>query len=273
MDHPSSWQEIRDKFLQGAMEYADLTAHWDSRQDLWTLRHAPPGEVSTPAAADSERFFKETARLALTRLGPSNDVRPSWHVWLDLMRKEKRGFKRIAQLRSWRGGQSIDQFLDEGTVPSNALITESGAIAHVFKESAEFCEDRAARVSADRPSHPAHTVSRWDEVEIRFLSDERVQITTVGATETRNFAEFGFADGRSGKPNLAWITLKSLAVGDGVFQQPNTGQGWPKVEKRMQEIRSRLREYFNLDDDPLPYVERVGYRARFRIHCAPSFKT
>jgi hypothetical protein len=64
---------------------------------------------------------------------------------------------------------------------------------------------------ADEPTDPPRTVSRWEEIEVRFLSNHRVQITIGGSTETRNYAEFGFEDGRTQKPNLAWVTLRSLA--------------------------------------------------------------
>jgi len=44
----------------------------------------------------------------------------------------------------------------------------------------------------------------WDTIEIAFLREERVQIRNGSTTETRNYAEFGFQDGRNGMPNRAW---------------------------------------------------------------------
>jgi hypothetical protein len=151
MEH-ASWQEIHSKFVKGAAEHPDLLAHWDSRQDLWTL-HALAGDVMTPAAPDSERLFKEAARIAVSLLGELHERQPCFHVWLDLMRKEKRGFRSIAQLSGWRGSESVEQFKDSGAVPSDAVFTESGMIAHVFNESAEFCKDFAARAHAGVPPH------------------------------------------------------------------------------------------------------------------------
>src|ERR1017187_5436538 len=51
------------------------------------------------------------------------------------------------------------------------------------------------------------------------------------------------------------------------------GRDWPRVEKRMQEIRKALREHFAIPADPVPYIEGAGYQARFKIGCAPSFHT
>jgi len=111
----------------------------------------------------------------------------------------------------------------------------------------------------------------WDQLEIRFLSDERIQITAGRFTETRNYAEFGFEDSRSKKPNLAWITLRSLAELGGTLQQTARDESWPNVEKRMQELRRIFRRRYALDSDPIPYIEGTGYKALFKIGCAPSF--
>jgi hypothetical protein len=89
-----------------------------------------------------------------------------------------------------------------------------------------------------------------------------------------NYAELGFADGRNGKPNRAWITLRALAEQRGIVRTPTKpGQSWSDVEKRMQEIRKLLREHFCVSTDPIPFIEGGGYQARFKIGCSPSFRT
>src|ERR1035437_2588353 len=116
--------------------------------------------------------------------------------------------------------------------------------------------------------------ANWEDVQIIFLSDERVQIRNVSQTETRNYAELGFADGRSKKPNQAWVTLRTMAQEDGLIRDGSKiGRAWPKVEKRMQEIRKALRDHFDISADPLPFVSGAGYQACFRIGCGPSFHT
>ena len=114
----------------------------------------------------------------------------------------------------------------------------------------------------------------WETIEILFLSDERVQIRNGTNTETRNYAEFGFHDARNGKPNRAWETLRALAEQRGVIRDATTaGQEWPKVEKRIQEIRKVFRERFTISHDPIPFVAGAGYQACFKIGCSPSFHT
>jgi|SRR5581483_2100096 len=116
----------------------------------------------------------------------------------------------------------------------------------------------------------------WNDVEISFLSDERVQIRSSKGSQTCNYGELGFADGRDGKPASAWITLRALAQGGGILRQPPNSAAnrtWPKVEKRIQETRRILRAYLGIASDPIPFIEGTGYKTRFKIGCARSFET
>jgi hypothetical protein len=114
----------------------------------------------------------------------------------------------------------------------------------------------------------------WDQIEISFLSDERVQIEIGSSRATLNYAEMGFADKRSGKPNQAWIMLRRLAEADGLIKDGSgTGQTWTRVEKRVQEIRKALKDRYGIASDPIPFVSGTGYQASFRVQCGPSYKT
>jgi hypothetical protein len=149
--------------------------------------------------------------------------------------------------------------------------------------------------NADTPSENASAATSWDAIEISFLSDNRVQIVCSGKSiETLNYAEFGFADRRSKKPNSAWVTLRLLSVMKGVIPSgldgpqfakqrhgsqsivqlsQTKGGKWPIIEKRVQEIRKAFRAYFKIGGDPIPFVAGTGYEARFKISRAPSFDT
>jgi len=127
----------------------------------------------------------------------------------------------------------------------------------------------------DMPTQPSSSeTGTWGAIEISFLSEERVQIRNAATTETRNYAEFGFQDGRNGKPNRAWEAFRVLAAESGIIRDAaKTGGKWPDVEKRIQEIRKVLRKHFQISADPIPFVEGTGYQARFKISCSPSFHT
>ena len=131
----------------------------------------------------------------------------------------------------------------------------------------------AVTMSAVTPKNSA--AERWQSIEILFLSDHRIQIRVNGKSmESLNFAEFGFADGRTQNANKAWELLRVMAQERGIIRDGKAvGEDWSKVEKRIQEIRKVLRDHFGLQDDPIPFVEGTGYQSRFKISCAPSFHT
>ena len=129
--------------------------------------------------------------------------------------------------------------------------------------------------STPRAGYPQSSTvqsATWDTVEISLLSDHRAQVRNGVATEILNYAELGFKDGRSGNPTRAWKALCVLAAKGGTIKDAaGMGRKWPQVERRMQEIRRALKKHFGISLDPIPFVGGVGYRARFKISCSPSF--
>src|SRR5215813_8042394 len=119
-----------------------------------------------------------------------------------------------------------------------------------------------------------HVVLRWEDIEILFLSDHRVQISRLGVkAEPVNYADFGFADGRNENPNLAWQTLRILAEQEGILSNEKEANArWADVEKRIQEVRKVLRSYFQISSDPILFVKDRGYVAQFRIRCSKSYR-
>jgi hypothetical protein len=144
-------------------------------------------------------------------------------------------------------------------VSSSATLGEA---AQVLTDVGEI-----VALPAERPM-PARG---WDNVEIWFVSDFKFQARVNGSVQApQNYADVGFGDGRHGRPTAAWETLRALAESGGVLASTRTAADWPKLEKRIQEIRKRLRVCFSLDGDPVPYV-RGGYRTRFTIRVSPSY--
>jgi hypothetical protein len=122
---------------------------------------------------------------------------------------------------------------------------------------------------------PDPSTSRWEDIEIRFTSDHRIQVFFCGKPgDAFNFGDMGFNDrrGDGGKPIRAWAFLSVLAQNDGIYPATKIS-GNQTVQKRAQEIRERLASHFRLDGDPLPFVEGLGYRSRFKIKVSGSFNT
>ena len=163
------------------------------------------------------------------------------------------------------------------TVSTASVVTDSSGESPIKKALDALGQPSlpapAVTTSAVTPKNSA--AKKWQSIEILFLSDHRIQIRVNGKSmEALNFAEFGFADGRTQNANKAWELLRALAEERGIIRDGKAiGEDWSKVEKRIQEIRKVLREYFGLPDDPIPFVEGTGYQSMFKISCAPSFHT
>jgi len=137
----------------------------------------------------------------------------------------------------------------------------------------EFQSELAA-LSTRLPSNVASrkAAASWEDIEITFTSDERVQIHIGKSTETRNYAEMGFADDRDGKPSKAWVTLRNLALERGVLRRSTTVDPWPKVEKRIQEIRKKLQNRFDISANPISFraqAIRLASRSAVVLHSTP----
>jgi len=301
---PLSWLSIRDAFLKGAQKYSEVVAVWGSSNRIWEMR---------PQTPESSALFAGTARLAigLLRQSPNEEVREKANtfrkaeqVWLDLMREEGRGYVRAERpLRNFRQAAKAAEleFAYDIETPSGVGIDVSG-IRNVFEESAEFCQELELRhhdngdagyltVIAEEPrtapsaqretdlridggvDEVRKVLSQWPELEIRFLSDERIEVKICNVTETKNYSEFGFEDRRNGKPNTAWILLRELAKSGGTISGGPSNKNWSVVEKQVQALRTLFRDRYGIEDDPVPFLRNVGYRARFKIGAAPSFES
>ena len=179
----------------------------------------------------------------------------------------------VGQVFSEQGFDRARHLLDPELPDAEAVVLD--AIPQDIETSqgnkAETIEvDGYDTATIDVDQFKPHCASRWEEIEIRFLSDERVQIRLGPNSETRNYAEFGFEDGRTGKANRAWTMLRLLAHRSGTVERAGADQTWMKVEKRIEEIRRVFRKHFGLSDDPVPFIKGTGYRTRFKISAAPS---
>jgi hypothetical protein len=122
-------------------------------------------------------------------------------------------------------------------------------------------------LAQDSDETPALEISAasWQEIEIAFLSDERVEISSGGNRKTYNYSELGFEDRRNEKPNRAWIMLRELASSGGsIHARSEIGKKRAMVQKRIEEIREKLRGYFKIESDPIP-LNGNTYHASFKI--------
>jgi len=133
---------------------------------------------------------------------------------------------------------------------------------------------------SDKPLGTDHGASKWEDIEILFLSDHKIQIKIGSSIQPpQNYAEMGFASKKSNNPVAAWETLRDLAQHCGALRLATDSAKWTKVEKRIQEIRKAFRVHFALSGDPFSFTKKsrrnaddFGYRAKFKISCHSSFE-
>jgi hypothetical protein len=164
---------------------------------------------------------------------------------LPVLRSGKRGLSadfdsfaaRFKALRTEYSPAPVSSLGSEGSGEMPSLVD---AIPETRIESETSLDHNPAGNTVTPPAQ----AQTWEDVEIRFLSDERVQITIGEHIETKNYAEFGFEDARSEGPNRAWATLRALAESGGTVHRSQNGREGVKLEKRMQEIRSAFRQSY-----------------------------
>jgi hypothetical protein len=252
---PSFWRDLRVEF--GGLDGADLRAA--IKGDGWWLIQGGPWE---PAAKETLRKnFDILVRRAMAALGFCD--RPmAVEVWLDILKRES--------------PHSIEWGVDHlcFACEDYCSVLETRALdAGPPARNTEI--SRRSRAGSPKPGPSEDRADlKWEEVEIRFLSDERTQVIIKNHTETWNYSEAGFEDKRNGTPNQAWAVLRKLAEGRGFIDKAKiAASSRAKAARRIQEIRRTLRLRFSISDDPIAFEDGMGYQARFRISCAPSYET
>jgi hypothetical protein len=135
---------------------SDLVAHWDSRQERWTLRTLS----QEPANRDFEISFKDAVRAAFGSLKTSRDPEVNSLVstmagphqaWLDLMRRQKRGFVRIEQIITRHTSIALRAISEGRPIPAGVTeLLDDGQIENVFEQSKTFLDDLLARTSVQQ---------------------------------------------------------------------------------------------------------------------------
>lgn len=115
---------------------------------------------------------------------------------------------------------------------------------------------------------------RWNEVTIKFVSNDSVRITARGIRRTLSFSEMGFRDSRKAdSPDQQWILLKYMARNGGELRwnDPNPPPDQSKAKHKIKHIRKRISEVLHIDNDPFePYRKFGCYKSRFILIGSPD---
>lgn len=107
------------------------------------------------------------------------------------------------------------------------------------------------------------TDARWEEIGIRFVADEVVNVSF--RSETRRFEPdgLGMKSAKDGKPKAVWTYLRAFAMQGGRLPIHHARSAdTSKHQKQKQALSKALRAAFGISDDPLPTVGS-DYVARF----------
>lgn len=110
--------------------------------------------------------------------------------------------------------------------------------------------------------------ARWEEIGIRFVADEVVNVSFRG--ETRRFEPdgLGMKSAKDGKPKAAWTYLKALAIQGGRLPVHHAKSAdTSKYQKQKQILSKALRDTFGIADEPIP-TQANEYVALFVAHAA-----
>jgi hypothetical protein len=148
------------------------------------------------------------------------------------------------------------------------VLDERGQLQPCQPSVVVFADLRAQLASGMRNAAPKlawalPTDARWEEIGIRFVADEVVNVSFRG--ETRRFEPdgLGMKSAKDGKPKAAWTYLKAFAVKGGRLPVHHANSAdISKHQKQKQALSKALRAAFGIPDDPLPTVGS-DYVARF----------
>jgi hypothetical protein len=112
---------------------------------------------------------------------------------------------------------------------------------------------------------------KWEEIIIKFLNGDEVQITTKNKVWQSNYELMGFKDQKTKNPNLQWKFLKALSLVNGFLNWDNnknlTTKERNNVRKRKQELSETLEIYFHtIKGNPFfDYKKEDGYRIKIQL--------
>ena len=112
---------------------------------------------------------------------------------------------------------------------------------------------------------------KWEEITIKFLNGDEVQITARDKVWQSNYELIGFRNEITKNPNRQWDLLKTLSLVNGFLNWDNNHKlnknEMDNVKKRKQELSETLKIYFNtIKDDPFfDYKKENGYKIKIQL--------
>lgn len=149
-------------------------------------------------------------------------------------------------------------------IAENGTLTLTRPVAEIFAALRDAVR-RDAGTSAQGLAWPLPPDARWEDITMRFIADEVLNVTFRG--ETRRFEpdQLGMKNAKNGKPKAVWTYLKAFALSGGRLA---VHRGNPtetsKHQKQKQALSKVLRDSFGIADEPIP-TDDGDYVTRFVV--------
>ncbi len=128
------------------------------------------------------------------------------------------------------------------------------------REEPETSEDAA---TAPRRLFQLPPECRWADVEIRRIDGHTVLVRAGNTCRRLSYYDFGLVSERTRAPVRQWEVLLRFCEGRG--ELPWSGEAKRSaVQRQISALRVSLQEVFGIEEDPIEYLPRAGYRSRFR---------
>ena len=133
----------------------------------------------------------------------------------------------------------------------------------------KYVYKKSKKVGIQLPNIPKDL--KWEEITIRFLNGDEVQITAREQVLQSNYELMGFQNEKNKRPTFQWDFLKKLSLRNGSLNWDNNNEldtkAINRAKKQKQELSDKLKIYFNtIKDDPfLNYKEENGYRIKIQL--------
>lgn len=106
---------------------------------------------------------------------------------------------------------------------------------------------------------------RWSEVTLRFLDGHTVSVAARDYKVRLSFAEMGFEDKRTKRPDVQWRLLETFAADHGRLTWETRGAR-PQLKKAVQRLAKDLKAFFRIDEPPFVYRKDLkGWEAAFSL--------
>jgi len=139
--------------------------------------------------------------------------------------------------------------LVNATAPGKLALTTQGTTQ--MDRLVQQLADASAKSTGPKRAWNLPPDARWEEITIRFISEEVINASFRGSTRRFEPDGLGMKNAKNGKPKAAWTYLRAFAiVGGSLPIHPANGRETSKHQKQKQGLSKALRDSFGVSGDP-----------------------